>query len=106
MGVIIISAVYAGAPSCSADHATDYSDGGDYSGCEYSDGSECPSSTRCASQACCDDEDKLSSFGVTSYGCRDRVDSCGRRRSLLDEDELDFDSLDDIEIEEGSNGGS
>merc|ERR1711939_493642 len=69
-------------------------------------GSDCAgggAGDQCLYEACCDNS-SLGSSG-TMLACRYSVNACsGRRRSLLDGDDEDFDELDDLALEDGAPG--
>merc|ERR1711890_127060 len=79
------------APSCDS---TIYADGVDGGCVAYT--FTCGSNKQCSGEACCG-KSGLSSY-PGSLSCRTRANPCFRRNVLKEED--DFDSLDDLELEE------
>merc|ERR1712138_103967 len=63
----------------------------------------CPSGQQCLKEACCARDNTAGGEG-SGIGCRFAVTSCGSpyRRVLKEED--DFDSLDDLELNDGAPG--
>merc|ERR1712096_154013 len=88
---LIYAAIAYDAPDCSSDNG----DGG--GSC-----SRCGKGTRCVPEACCT-AGVLGSVpnGGQHKACRVKINTCGSpSRRLLDEDDLDFDELEDLEMEQ------
>merc|ERR1712058_191047 len=89
--IILVSSVLARQlPACTA--------GGAGNGC----GKGCGKGSDCMAEACCEGGNVKGNAG--SSGCYINKNSCNVRRVLLKEED-DFDSLDDLELEETGDGG-